>query len=307
MAIRFFRIIAWIAILFCAKQSMAFTPQAGVWAINDELNGKPGRGFEIDVQGATAFIAVYAYGQDGKSIFYTAIGSIINNTITAPLNYYSGGRYFGGPDQSASVVGSPGNIIISFSNGTTATVTFPGEQPKAASRFIFGVQPDPDGLFGEWAFISKIGSSNFVDRPTLNKKIAGTNSGNGVVLSPDAKFACEHNTTGVYSGQVLCIQLGSTNTLTDSYLFSYSVNDGEGYWISPTSFNRYPLRVFRLTTGDIISTGITKTAEKPSPPSLPSQDKLLAEPIKSGAQDVVSAEIIEKINMLKAILDAAHH
>ncbi|MFC3216590.1 hypothetical protein [Comamonas sp. JC664] len=73
----------------------SFTPQAGTWVVTSEVNGKPGRGLAIDVQEDTFFMQVYNYQANGEATFHTALGVMQGNTVTAPLTYYAGGRYFG--------------------------------------------------------------------------------------------------------------------------------------------------------------------------------------------------------------------
>lgn len=112
-----------------------FTPQAGTWIISEELDGKPGRGLAIDVQGNTFFMQVFGYEKNGDATFYMATGQMDGNTITAPLNRYSGGRSFGSAAKDAVEDGSPGNVTVSFANGLQGTVQFPGEEEVAIQRF----------------------------------------------------------------------------------------------------------------------------------------------------------------------------
>lgn len=112
-----------------------FTPQAGTWIISSELDGKPGRGLAIDVQGNTFFMQVFGYEKNGDATFYTATGQLDGNTITAPLVRYTGGRSFGSEARDAVEDSSPGNVTVSFSNGLKGTVQFPGEAPAAMERF----------------------------------------------------------------------------------------------------------------------------------------------------------------------------
>ncbi|MEJ5149571.1 hypothetical protein [Comamonas sp. MYb396] len=112
-----------------------FTPQAGTWIISEELDGKPGRGLAIDVQGNTFFMQVFGYEKNGDATFYMATGQMDGNTITAPLNRYSGGRSFGSAARDAVEDGSPGNVTVSFANGLQGTVQFPGEEEVAIQRF----------------------------------------------------------------------------------------------------------------------------------------------------------------------------
>ncbi len=112
-----------------------FTPQAGTWIISEELDGKPGRGLAIDVQGNTFFMQVFGYERNGDATFYTATGQMDGNTVTAPLMRYQGGRSFGSDARDAVEDGSPGAVTVSFANGLQGTVQFPGEQAVAMQRF----------------------------------------------------------------------------------------------------------------------------------------------------------------------------
>ena len=112
-----------------------FTPQAGTWIVSSEIDGKPGRGLAIDVQGNTFFMQVFGYEKNGDATFYTATGQLDGNTVTAPLVRYTGGRSFGSEARDAVEDSSPGNVTVSFSNGLKGTVQFPGEAPAAMERF----------------------------------------------------------------------------------------------------------------------------------------------------------------------------
>ena len=56
-----------------------FTPQLGTWIVSSELDGKPGRGLAIDVQGNTFFMQVFGYEKTGDATFYTATGQMDGN------------------------------------------------------------------------------------------------------------------------------------------------------------------------------------------------------------------------------------
>lgn len=112
-----------------------FTPQAGTWVISEELDGKPGRGLAIDVQGNTFFMQVFGYEKNGDATFYTATGQMDGNAVTAPLMQYQGGRSFGSDARDAVELGSPGEVTVSFANGLQGSVQFPGEPQRAIQRF----------------------------------------------------------------------------------------------------------------------------------------------------------------------------
>lgn len=112
-----------------------FTPQAGTWVISEELDGKPGRGLAIDVQGNTFFMQVFGYAQNGDATFYTATGQMEGGTVTAPLMQYQGGRSFGSDARDAVELGSPGQVTVNFANGLQGAIQFPGEPERAIKRF----------------------------------------------------------------------------------------------------------------------------------------------------------------------------
>ncbi|MFE1573349.1 hypothetical protein ACFIQG_16210 [Comamonas odontotermitis] len=130
-------IAATVIALSCAASWAArdFTPQAGTWVITEELDGKPGRGLAIDVQGNTFFMQVFGYEKNGDATFYTATGQMEGNTVTAPLMQYQGGRSFGDDARNAVELGSPGNVTVSFANGLQGAIQFPGEPERAIKRF----------------------------------------------------------------------------------------------------------------------------------------------------------------------------
>ena len=86
-------ILASVLALSCTAgwAARSFTPQAGTWAITEELDGKPGRGLAIDVQGNTFFMQVFGYEQNGDATFDMATGQMDGDSITVPLMQYQGG------------------------------------------------------------------------------------------------------------------------------------------------------------------------------------------------------------------------
>lgn len=142
-------IVASVVALSCtaAWSARSFTPQAGTWVISEELDGKPGRGLAIDVQGNTFFMQVFGYEKNGDATFYTATGQLDGDTLTAPLMQYQGGRSFGSDARDAQELGSPGNVTLSFANGLQGTVQFPGEPARAIQRFEMR---SDDYVFNYW-------------------------------------------------------------------------------------------------------------------------------------------------------------
>ncbi|WP_148293216.1 choice-of-anchor P family protein [Comamonas sp. B-9] len=127
--------------------------QSGTWIIKDELNGEPGRGMGIDIQDGVLFMQVYNYRATGAPTFHTALGSLHDNTVTAPLYYYEGGRFFGSEQRDGHEAGSPGNVVITFTSRTTGTIQFPGEPTKVMQRFDY--EGTPAGVFSDPAFVDR--------------------------------------------------------------------------------------------------------------------------------------------------------
>ncbi|MEG0973188.1 MAG: hypothetical protein RSD57_00735 [Comamonas sp.] len=134
-----FACAALVGSMFCGAPAHAardFTPQAGTWVVSSELDGKPGRGLAIDVQGNTFFMQVFAYDDKGVPTFYSAIGTMEGGAVTAPLVRYAGGRSFGSEPRSAGFDSSPGNVVVRFGDGLHGVVQFPGEPELAIERFL---------------------------------------------------------------------------------------------------------------------------------------------------------------------------
>jgi hypothetical protein len=113
----------------------AVTPTSGLWSINAEVNGQPGRGFTIEVQHGVLVLTIFGYDAAGGDAFYQAAGNYSGGTFSGTLNYYSGGTTFGGAFKSASLAGSAGTVTMTFTDSTHGTITLPGESAKAFSKF----------------------------------------------------------------------------------------------------------------------------------------------------------------------------
>ena len=120
-----------------------FTPQSGTWVISAELNGQPGRGLGIDVQGNTFAMQMFGYEKNGDATFYTAVGQMQGNTVSAPLVRYTGGRSFGSEPRDAQEDKVLGDVKLSFSNGLQGTLQLPGEPEVAIERYVFTGRDSP--------------------------------------------------------------------------------------------------------------------------------------------------------------------
>ncbi|MDH4426407.1 MAG: hypothetical protein QE495_08145 [Acidovorax sp.] len=265
----FFKKFVAVTVFMGALAAHAFAPQAGTWVVAAELDGKPGRGLAIDVQNETLVMQVYAYESNGQPSFFLAAGPYSNNQFSGPLTRYEGGRFFGSGARSGVAVGSPGNVNLRFTSGVTGFATFPGEPEKAIIRANFAYPFAPSSLVGIWTFTS-IGSEGLVaDAVPLGSNIGATSSGNGLVVSSDGLFGCEHQISGSLSGGVLCVKINSQSQLVRSYYFVYSINEGEGFSQRNGNGTQQLLSVRRLTTPRGVGTGVAIKANEASAADYP--------------------------------------
>lgn len=257
-----FKKILGVAALLGAGLAQAFSPQAGTWIVTSEMDGKPGRGFGIDVQNTTLVMQMYAYENSGQSTFFLAVGDMVDNKVTAPLTKYTGGRFFGSGARSGTAAGSPGNVTVRFTTGTTGFITFPNEPEVAIARFNFGYGAVAESLRGFWT-LNSIGSEGLQsDLVEFNTNLGATTNGNGLMANTAQSFGCEHQVRGALSGNVLCVKINSNNQVVRTYVFVYSVNEGEGYSVASANSAQQSLYIRRLTTPKGVGTGLLyKNAE----------------------------------------------
>lgn len=125
--------------LLGTTQAFALFPQQGMWTVGSELDGKPGRGVQIDRQGGRTLILTYfGYRADGSSMFLQASGALKGGkTFNGELTEFKNGRTLAGAQQSGEVSQVAGPVSIEFDTATTGVITLPGEQPQRFSRFQF--------------------------------------------------------------------------------------------------------------------------------------------------------------------------
>lgn len=123
--------------------------QNGLWIIDAENDGNPGRGFQIDSQNSTLAMTFYGYQPGGDPLWYLAVGPYNGKMFTGALETFANGMSFGGSRKSARSDGTKGNLQLNFATPTTGTLTLPGEAPKAISKMIWGSETGlpRDGLW----------------------------------------------------------------------------------------------------------------------------------------------------------------
>ena len=113
-------------------------PEPGMWGIDAEVNGKPGRGVQIDTQsGKFIIITYFGYRADGSALFLQASGERTDTGFQGDLVEYQGGPVLGGAQRSGEPAASAGRIAVVFTSSITGTITLPGEVAKPISRFQF--------------------------------------------------------------------------------------------------------------------------------------------------------------------------
>ncbi len=253
------------ALLAMTGVAQAFVPQSGAWIITDELNGKPGRGFSIDVQNDIFGMQVFAYESSGQPTFYMATGRLSNdNVVDTWLGRYEGGRYLGSGDRIGVERGSPGNVRIRFVSGTLGYITLPGEQEKQIKRFEFGYNNStPESLLGLWSVVYADESGRIEhDAMELTRVSQGSSYSNGMAVSYDGMFACEQLVRGSDIGKSRCVKFrsGTSSQSVRSFWMRWSVNAGEGDWNNTGAAGHGAVYANRLMQNSGRITGILRKA-----------------------------------------------
>jgi hypothetical protein len=96
-----------------------------------------GRGFFLERQQDRFFMAGFHYAADGKAIWFTGQGTIVDGVLSSPMSMFRDGQSLTGAYRAPVALPSPGPLAIDFgSSGTRATMTWPGGT-VALERFGF--------------------------------------------------------------------------------------------------------------------------------------------------------------------------
>jgi hypothetical protein len=180
------------AISCLAIPAFAALPEPGYWSFDSELNGKPGRGLQIERQGGeTVILSYYGYRTDGTATFYQASGKMAKQeTFTADLVEYKNGPALGGSIQSGEVSQPLGTVTVKFDTSQSGTISLPGESQKAISRYVY--EDTKQRLHNQFS-VSFFGISNhsgFVHNAKL--MLALTEDGLSADLSTPDGVHCEY-------------------------------------------------------------------------------------------------------------------
>lgn len=137
-------------------------PESGWWWNPSES----GRGFSIDIQGNSLFMAGYFYDASGRSTWLASGGSMQSTTAyQGALQGYRGGQTLTGTYKAPTATSpSPGNISLQFTDDTHGTLTWPGGTIPI-QRFMFGsgsssFQPET----GWWWNASESGRGFYIEK-----------------------------------------------------------------------------------------------------------------------------------------------
>ncbi|MSP49806.1 MAG: hypothetical protein EXQ95_10845 [Alphaproteobacteria bacterium] len=109
-------------------------PQKGWWWSSAES----GRGYFLEVQGSTLFLAAYMYDSTGQAVWYISLGAMTSTSLyTGTLTEFRGGQTLGGAYNATTSSSSVGAITLQFSSQTAATLTLPNGQQVALTRYTF--------------------------------------------------------------------------------------------------------------------------------------------------------------------------
>jgi DNA-binding beta-propeller fold protein YncE len=113
----------------------ATQPQTGWWFNPNES----GRGYAIEVQDNSAFIAAYMYDDFGNPVWYDSGPAALTNNNTYQGNWTSitGGQTLTGTYQAPTGVTNAGNLTIQFASPTAGTLTLPNGNQIPIQRFGF--------------------------------------------------------------------------------------------------------------------------------------------------------------------------
>jgi len=213
--IKSIRFLSTAALLASVGAAHAITPSLGIWWNPDES----GRGYEIDRQGGTMTLAMYAYDATGKSIWYLGAGDFTagSDQLVIDAFSYSGGQCFGCAFSSPLGI-EFGEVSIQFSDSDHGVLNFPGGSVPI-EHFNYGYASKQDQLLGYWSFSAAIADGeNGYGPQTL-----------GEFLQFDAHYTAADGTTYVSGTSFVdssVTALGSYSEADDIYTVDVTLPDG---------------------------------------------------------------------------------
>ena len=135
----FIRIVASVSIAVLSFSAFAALPQPGLWVMDNEVNGKPGRGLQIDRQnGETIVVSYFGYRNDGSAVFYQSVGKISSDSVfSSDLVEYKNGTVLGGVLKTGEVSNVLGKLNIEFKTDAGGVIYLPHEGARNFSKFVY--------------------------------------------------------------------------------------------------------------------------------------------------------------------------
>ena len=204
-----------LILLAATCRAGAVLPDSG-WYFNPNESG---RGFNIEIQGNTLFMAGFMYDTAGNDIWVVSGGPMSSDrtysggAITLPRGQPLGGSYV------APTVVPFGNASITFTSPTTANITVNGYNFSVTrQQFGFDFTSTTQPLLGEFGFVTGNAALpvyfgdriSFTDTKTLNGSLYAVGNRTG-------EFGANNIAIGQYSPS-----LGQWNILLDSSPSYYS-------------------------------------------------------------------------------------
>ena len=255
------------SVFFCfLGTGSAYTvqPVDGLWGVVDEISLAVGRAINLEVSDNLLVVTMYAYNRAGAPTFYVG-GAVLDSTNKAAvtLSEPQGGTCLGCAPTSGRLLSTPGVAVFEFTNSISGFVTLPGEARKAIVKGAIAWPAAPSGLLGLWVFnyIPIAATSVFSDVILLDRTVAGTSTGSGLVVDSPMTTGCEYQVSGAAAGVVLCVHLLSSGAVDRTVRIKWYGNLMDGFWNynGLTTFNVFTARRLYSASGN--QTDIKRKAE----------------------------------------------
>jgi hypothetical protein len=118
-----------------ASPVTASAPETGWWWYGAES----GRGFSLETQGSTVFVAGYMYDANGNPVWYISVGTIDTSGVYHGTwaQYANGQTMTGGYQPPTLVSGNVGALTLQFADKQNGTLTLPDGRMIPITRFLF--------------------------------------------------------------------------------------------------------------------------------------------------------------------------
>lgn len=214
--------------LFSATSALALiTPESGWWWNPDES----GRGFSIEIQDSTVFMATYTYEDIERDGVRRPVWFFSSGALTGDSNYEGSlllledGQCFGCDYAAPATSATEGHdVSITFLTATTAEITIDGDT-TSIERFQFAPQfvNKVDAIMGEWSLVFNAPAG--FDGDAITGDVLILNEEDSTIASIDVR-GCR--ASSIYSnGCTASNSIAAASYLDeiDEYLILYSYNE----------------------------------------------------------------------------------